>query len=68
MLRNSLTSPPAPNPYGNSKGANPLHTETREARVARDQKAVQKRVNGKRRRAPGSGQPSGFSKPGPVSD
>lgn len=45
-----------------------LYTQKLEKRVARDQKAVQKRVNGKRRRAPGSGQPSGFSKPGPVSD
>lgn len=44
------------------------YTQKLEKRVARDQKAVQKRVNGKRRRAPGSGQPSGFSKPGPVSD
>jgi chromatin remodeling complex protein RSC6 len=45
-----------------------VYTQKLEKRVARDQKAVQKRVNGKRRRAPGSGQPSGFSKPGPVSD
>ena len=45
-----------------------LYTQRLEKRVAKDQKAVQKRVNGKRRRAPGSGQPSGFSKPGPVSD
>lgn len=44
------------------------YTMKLEKRVAKDQKAVQKRVNGKRRRAPGSGQPSGFSKPGPVSD
>jgi len=44
------------------------YTAKLEKRVARDQKAVQKRVNGKKRRAPGSGQPSGFSKPGPVSD
>ena len=44
------------------------YTQKLEKRVARDQKAVQKRVNGKRRRAPGSGQPSGFSKPGPVSN
>ena len=44
------------------------YTQKLEKRVARDQKLVQKRVNGKRRRAPGSGQPSGFSKPGPVSD
>jgi len=44
------------------------YTMKLEKRVAKDQKAVQKRVNGKRRRAPGSGQPSGFSKPGQVSD
>jgi chromatin remodeling complex protein RSC6 len=43
------------------------YTQKLEKRVARDQKAVQKRVNGKRRRAPGTGQPSGFSKPGEVS-
>ncbi len=45
-----------------------VYTQKLEKRVARDQKAVQKRVNGKRRRATTSGQPSGFSKPGPVSD
>lgn len=44
------------------------YTTALERRVARDQRALQKRVNGKRRRAPGSGKPSGFSKPGPVSD
>ena len=45
-----------------------LYTAKLEKRVAKDQKAVQKRVNGKRKRAPGSGSPSGFSKPGKVSD
>ena len=45
-----------------------LYTAKLEKRVAKDQKAVQKRVNGKRKRAPGTGTPSGFSKPGPVSD
>ena len=44
------------------------YTTALERRVAKDQRALQKRVNGKRRRSPGSGQPSGFSKPGPVSD
>ena len=39
-----------------------------EKRVAKDQKALQKRVNGKRRRTNNSSSPSGFSKPGPVSD
>lgn len=42
------------------------YTQKLEKRVARDQKALQKRVNGKRRRAPSS-TPSGFSKPGQVS-
>ena len=45
-----------------------LYTAKLEKRVAKDQKVVQKRVNGKRKRAPGSGSPSGFSKPGKVSD
>ena len=45
-----------------------LYTAKLEKRVAKDQKAVQKRVNGKRKRAPGTGTPSGFSKPGKVSD
>ena len=45
-----------------------LYTVKLEKRVAKDQKIVQKRVNGKRKRAPGSGSPSGFSKPGKVSD
>lgn len=45
-----------------------VYTQKLEKRVAKEQKAVQKKVNGKRRRAPSSGQPSGFSKPGPVSD
>ena len=39
-----------------------------EKRVAKDQRAVQKRVNGKRRRTNPNASPSGFSKPGPVSD
>ena len=45
-----------------------LYTAKLEKRVAKDQKAVQKRVNGKRKRATGNSSPSGFSKPGPVSD
>ena len=45
-----------------------LYAGKLEKRIARDQKAVQKRLNGKRRRNTGTGQPSGFSKPGPVSD
>ena len=45
-----------------------VYTTKLEKRVAKDQKAVQKRVNGKRRRANNSASPSGFSKPGPVSD
>ena len=45
-----------------------LYTAKLEKRVAKDQKIVQKRVNGKRKRAPGSSSPSGFSKPGKVSD
>ena len=45
-----------------------LYTAKLEKRVAKDQKVVQKRVNGKRKRAPGSSSPSGFSKPGKVSD
>ena len=44
-----------------------LYTSKLEKRVAKDQKAVQKRVNGKRRRTTNSS-PSGFTKPGPVSD
>ena len=44
-----------------------LYTSKLEKRVAKDQKAVQKRVNGKRRRTNNSS-PSGFTKPGPVSD
>jgi chromatin remodeling complex protein RSC6 len=45
-----------------------VYTAKLEKRVARDQKAVQKRVNGKRRRTNPNASPSGFSKPGPVSD
>jgi chromatin remodeling complex protein RSC6 len=44
------------------------YTQKLEKRVAKDQKAVLKRVNGKRKRATNSGSPSGFSKPGPISD
>jgi hypothetical protein len=43
------------------------YTASLEKRVAKDQKAVQKRVNGKKRRV-STGSPSGFSKPGKVSD
>ena len=45
-----------------------VYTQKLEKRVAKEQKAVAKRVNGKRKRAPGTGTPSGFSKPGKVSD
>ena len=45
-----------------------VYTSKLEKRVAKDQKAVQKRVNGKRRRTNNSASPSGFSKPGKVSD
>ena len=45
-----------------------VYTSKLEKRVAKDQKAVQKRVNGKRRRTNNSASPSGFSKPGQVSD
>lgn len=44
-----------------------VYTSKLEKRVAKDQKAIQKRVNGKRKRA-NTSSPSGFSKPGPVSD
>ena len=44
------------------------YTAKLEKRVAKDQRAVQKRVNGKRRRTNPNASPSGFSKPGPVSD
>jgi len=43
-----------------------VYTAKLEKRVAKDQRAVQKRVTGKRKRV-SNGQPSGFSKPGPVS-
>ena len=43
------------------------YTMKLEKRVSKDQRAVQKRVTGKRKRV-SNGQPSGFSKPGPVSD
>lgn len=45
-----------------------VYTAKLEKRVARDQRAVQKRVNGKRRRTNPNASPTGFSKPGPVSD
>ena len=45
-----------------------VYTAKLEKRVAKDQRAVQKRVNGKRRRTNPNASPSGFSKPGPVSD
>lgn len=44
------------------------YTAKLEKRVAKDQRAIQKRVNGKRRRTNPNNSPSGFSKPGPVSD
>jgi chromatin remodeling complex protein RSC6 len=44
------------------------YTAKLEKRVAKDQRAVQKRVNGKRRRTNPNASPSGFSKPGKVSD
>ena len=45
-----------------------LYTAKLEKRVAKEQRAVQKRVNGKRRRTNPNASPSGFSKPGNVSD
>lgn len=45
-----------------------VYTSKLEKRVAKDQKVLQKRVNGKRKRTNTSSSPSGFSKPGPVSD
>uniref|UniRef100_A0A6C0CFY8 DM2 domain-containing protein n=1 Tax=viral metagenome TaxID=1070528 RepID=A0A6C0CFY8_9ZZZZ len=45
-----------------------VYTSKLEKRVAKDQKVLQKRVNGKRKRTNNSSSPSGFSKPGPVSD
>lgn len=45
-----------------------VYTTKLEKRVAKDQKVLQKRVNGKRKRTNTSSSPSGFSKPGPVSD
>jgi chromatin remodeling complex protein RSC6 len=44
-----------------------VYTSKLEKRVAKDQKVLQKRVNGKRKRT-NTSSPSGFSKPGPVSD
>jgi len=45
-----------------------VYTQKLEKRVAKDQKVVQKRVNGKRRRNSSSDAKSGFAKPGPISD
>ncbi len=45
-----------------------LYTNRLQKRVAKDQKGIQKRVNTKKRRVNTSNSPSGFSKPGPVSD
>jgi chromatin remodeling complex protein RSC6 len=42
------------------------YTSNLEKRVAKDQKSVQKRVNGKKRRV-GNSSPSGFSKPSKIS-
>jgi chromatin remodeling complex protein RSC6 len=44
------------------------YTTRLEKQVAKDQRALQKRVNGKRRRTNPNASPSGFSKPGKVSD
>jgi chromatin remodeling complex protein RSC6 len=45
-----------------------VYTSNLEKRVAKDHKVLNKRVNGKRKRTNASSSPSGFSKPGPVSD
>lgn len=45
-----------------------VYTSKLEKRVSKDQRVLQKRVNGKRRRKTNSDSPSGFAKPGPVSD
>ena len=45
-----------------------VYTSNLEKRIAKDQKVLNKRVNGKRKRTNTSSSPSGFSKPGPVSD
>jgi len=45
-----------------------IYTNKLEKRVAKDQKVVQKRITGKRKRSTGNSAPSGFSKPGPVSN
>lgn len=45
-----------------------VYTQKLEKRVAKDQKVVAKRVNGKRRRTSTGDSKSGFAKPGPVSD
>ena len=44
------------------------YTVQLEKRVAKDQRIVQKRVNGRKKRVNTNNSPSGFSKPGPVSD
>ena len=43
-----------------------VYTSNLEKRIAKDQKVLNKRVNGKRKRTNTSSSPSGFSKPGPV--
>jgi chromatin remodeling complex protein RSC6 len=45
-----------------------VYTQKLEKRVAKDQKVVAKRVNGKRRRTSTGDSKSGFAKPGPVSE
>jgi chromatin remodeling complex protein RSC6 len=45
-----------------------IYTNKLQKRVAKDQKGIQKRVNTKKRRVNTSNSPSGFSKPGPISD
>ena len=45
-----------------------VYTSNLEKRIAKDHKVLNKRVNGKRKRTNTSSSPSGFSKPGPVSD
>jgi len=45
-----------------------VYTSNLEKRITKDHKVLNKRVNGKRKRANTSSSPSGFSKPGPVSD
>ena len=45
-----------------------VYTSNLEKRISKDHKVLNKRVNGKRKRTNTSSSPSGFSKPGPVSD